>query len=138
MFFTVKFVARLTLCCLTSSAALACGDGKVLFEDNSKPCCLHGCSMRRASRSNGPEGLTYALKPNTYRAKLHKASLYDDYEVCATFTADVAGEEESGTYSAYIWASDIDNTYGVSISPFGTFAVFRLQRGKYLAQNSLE
>ena len=33
-----------------------------------------------------------------------------------------------------MWASDIDNSYGVSISPFGTFAVFRLQRGKYLAQ----
>ena len=74
---------------MAMSGAMACGSGKLLFEE--KFASLDpawGFSENDESRTNGPDGLTYKLKPNDSRFLLSQASLYDDYEVCATFTTE--------------------------------------------------
>jgi hypothetical protein len=112
---------------------MACGSGELLFEE--KFATLDpawGFSETDESRTNGADGLTYKLKPNDSRFLLNQASLYDDYEVCVTFTTETP--EKAGTYVAVdIWGVDAKNVYEVDILPAsGNYSVYRFQNNKLL------
>ena len=118
---------------MAMSGAMACGSGKLLFEE--KFASLDpgwGFSENDESRTNGPNGLTYKLKPNDSRFLLSQASLYDDYEVCATFTTEAP--ENAGTYVAVdVWGVDSKNVYEVDVLPTnGSYSVYRFQNNKML------
>ena len=111
----------------------ACGSGKILFEEKFPTLDpAWGFSESDETRTNGPNGLTYKLKPKDSRFLLSQASLYDDYEVCATFTTETP--ENAGTYVAVdIWGVDSKNVYEVDILPAsGSYSVYRFQNNKML------
>jgi hypothetical protein len=130
----MKIVTWGAMCFLASCPAWACGDGKVLFQDTFQTLNPTWTFTADTARSNGADGLSYVLKPGAGNAKLNNASLYDDYEVCATFEDEETSGDSAG-FSAWVWGVDTDNGYGVSVAPGpGTYQVFRVQRNKYLAQ----
>ena len=113
--------------------ALACGNGKLLFEDKFETLDpAWGFSQDDATRSNGPGGLVYKFKPNQSYSLLNQSSLYQNYEVCAVFATEVPADA-----NAYVgvnfWGSDFDNVYEGDIFPaLGTFAVYRYQNKKFI------
>ena len=122
---------------LASTSALACGSGAVQFTDNFATLAPPwGFVDKDDSRTNGPSGVSYKLTPNNSVFLMNSAGTYDDYEACGTFKVGKLGEDSAG-FSVLFWLADNKNYYGASFAPrYGTFQVFRYQRGKYLQQNN--
>jgi hypothetical protein len=121
-------------CLLASTgSAIACGSGKVLFEDKFDTLDpAWGFPDKDDDRSNGPGGLVYKLAPADHATFLNQAGLYDDYEVCVLF--NIEGPDNGyGYVSADFWGSNNDNFYGADIYPIqGTYDVYRVERSKTL------
>jgi hypothetical protein len=118
---------------ISMDGALACGNGKLLFEDKFEALDpAWAFSEDDSERSNGPGGLTYKYPPNVYINLLNEAGLYDNYEVCAVFVTEVP--TGSNAYiSVNFWASDFDNLYSADVYPAaGTYEIYRAQRSKAL------
>ena len=130
-YFVVAFVSFF----LSSTNGWACGTGKVLFSDNFATLSpTWNLGDGDSSRSNGPDGLTYSLKPKNSIDRLSNAALYDDYEVCGKFKVSKAGDQ-SASYGVKFWGVDLQNYYTFVVSnKYGTFAVQRIQRSRTLAQ----
>lgn len=114
-------------------SAAACGAGKVLFED--KFASLDpswNMSATNDTRSVGPDGLSFKMKPNTAYTYLNQTGFYDDYEVCADVVMQFDAKS-NGYLGIAFWGVDNDNLYILDVSPIvGQFAVYRGQKGKFL------
>ena len=76
-------------------SALACGGGKLLFEDKFETLDPSwGFDKHVPARSNGPGGLVYKMPPDYSFALLNQSSLYDNYEVCAVFVTDAPAKAD--------------------------------------------
>jgi hypothetical protein len=119
---------------LAGTDAIACGNGKLIVED--KFGTLNpawGFAKDDPTRSNGPDGLVYKLKPgDAGYTQLNQSDLYDNYEVCAVFVTNVS--EKSYAYiGVNFWADDYDNSFRVNVYPFdGTYALGRKKNGKFI------
>jgi hypothetical protein len=113
----------------------ACGNGKLLFQDNFETLNpAWGFREGAAVRSNGPEGLTYKLDPDREVTLLNQSSPYDNYEVCAVYATQTAANANPWLGIVF-WAEDEDNAHDATIWPkHGIFAVYRHQNKKTLTQ----
>lgn len=118
---------------VSASPAMACGSGKILFEDKFEKLDPAWGMTLGDGWTTGPEGLKMVLKPNDAEPYLNQTSLYDDYEVCMTVTAEFTGDDFVDPYVMF-WGSDSDNYYEAGVGPhYGKYSVFRKQRGKWLS-----
>jgi hypothetical protein len=127
----VAAAAIFSLGLLSSVSALACGTGKVQFEDKFTA-ADPSWSLPTTDTSYGDSGFSYNMKPNLGVTKLNQSGFYDDYEVCAQVAMQFQPNSAS-TIGIAFWGTDENNLYTFDISPFyGTYGVWRGQRGKFL------
>jgi hypothetical protein len=116
--------------------ALACGKGKLLFQDKFQtvdPRWQLGAAD--PTRSVGADGLSYSLAPSLQMYPINQTSLYDDYELCAEITMSDFNETSNSYAGLTFWANDGLNRYTFGFSARdGTYVVSRLQKGKLLIQ----
>jgi hypothetical protein len=129
-------VALAGLLVLGGQNALACGNGKLLFQDKFQTVDPRWqMAAVDPTRSVGADGLSYTLAPNSAVSAINQTSLYDDYELCAHMTMKYPDEKSNAHAGLRFWADDGDNNYGFSFSSRdGTYAVYRIQKGKVLPQ----
>jgi hypothetical protein len=129
-------VALTGILVLGGQNALACGKGKLLFQDMFQtldPRWQMG--PPDPNRSVGAEGLSYSLAPDLVLASINQAGLYDNYELCAEITMKYSNETSNAYAGIVFWADDRNNRYNFVLSSRdGTYAVTRVQKGKSLIQ----
>ncbi len=135
-FFTATFTSLFLIGSLVAAAgsAAACGNGKLILEDKFETLDpAWGFSKDDPDRSNGPNGLVYTLKPNDGVFLMNQSELLDNYEVCAVFTTKIPADKADAYIAVVFWAADRDNYYALTVYPgWGSYKVFRIQKGKYL------
>jgi hypothetical protein len=111
---------------------MACGTGKVLFQDNFAKLQRSWPFTLGDNASVGADGFKIKLNPNGFFETLNQAGLYDNYEVCMTATLEY--ESGSGSYfGVAFWGVDDKNYYSLDVSPpYGTYSVWRLQNNRSL------
>ncbi len=116
-----------------ASPALACGTGKVLYEDKFETLDPSWSFPETdTTRSVGPGGLTYKWEPNNISTKLSQFGYFENYEVCADIAMQYP-DKGNGFLGIAFWGVDADNYYVMDVTPvYGNFAVYRLQKGKFL------
>jgi 3-keto-disaccharide hydrolase len=114
----------------STSGSFACGNGTVLFQDSMQsPDPSWGNDQ---TRSAGPNGATWKLRPGYSKSPLNQTSLYEDFEVCVTASMDHP-EQSGGSVGVSFWGEDADNLYAADLFPrSGSIDIIRLQRGKLL------
>jgi hypothetical protein len=126
-------LSLLLLIPLSIEPAVACGNGNLILEDKFQtlePAWNFDDNV--PERTNGPDGLTYKMPPQYDIDRINQAGLYENYEVCATFETE-APKDAATVVGVDFWASDLNNAYELDMAPaLGTFAVFRIQKGKLL------
>jgi hypothetical protein len=128
---TCTLALILAMAALAGSAS-ACGQGELLFEDTFETLDPGWNFALSDNAKVGPEGLVLEYQPNSYFLALSQAGYLEDLEICGEFA--IQFKEGSNAYGGLaFWAADRDNFYAVDIFPnFGTFAVYRTQKGKLL------
>jgi hypothetical protein len=114
-----------------SASAIACGSGKILFEDKfDKLDPAWGVTL--GDGWSVGQGLKMILKPGDTETHLNQASLYDNYEVCMTVSGQFTGDDTIDPYIIF-WGADSDNFYEAGVGPhYGKYTVWRKQRTKWL------
>src|SRR5262249_6988154 len=130
----------IALATVGGKTALACGSGKLIFED--KFLTLNpGLPQQDPRRTNGADGLTYKLTPDDKtRYFLYESFFYKDYEVCGLFTPQVSISDvhpdsltDTPAEGIVFWATDENNFYTAVVFPSdGTFAILRSKDGNLL------
>jgi hypothetical protein len=125
-------VGALGLAVAWSASAFACGSGKILFEDkfaNLDP----SWGITLGDGWSVGQGLKMTMKPGDYNTYLNQTSLYDNYEVCLTVSAQLTGDDSVDPYVIF-WGTDSDNFYEAGVSPhYGKYSVWRKQHDKWLS-----
>ena len=131
-------VALAGILLLGGQNALACGNGKLLFQDKFQTVDPRwGFAAIDPTRSVGADGLSYSSPGlQMYSVnQINQASLYDDYEVCAHITMKYSDEKSNAFAFVTFWADDSFNKYAFSSSSMdGTYSVSRTQKSKLLTQ----
>jgi 3-keto-disaccharide hydrolase len=118
--------------CAVSGIALACGTGKVLFEDKFEA-LDPSWNIPATAGAAGKDGLSVESAPNTVFNRLNQSSLYDNYEVCITYALQFGDPQSNSAVAILFWGADTSNYYGFFTSPVsGSYALWRVQRGKWL------
>jgi hypothetical protein len=131
----VRLIAALfgaaVLAVASSGSALACGAGKLLFEDKfDKLDPAWGITLKDGWSVG--QGLKMTLKPNDAETFLNQASLYDNYEVCMTVASQFTGDDTTDPYVIF-WGADSDNFYEAGVGAhYGKYTVWRKQHAKWL------
>jgi hypothetical protein len=114
--------------------ALACGKGKLLFQDKFQTIDPRWHLSADPTRSLDAGVLSYTFPPNLGITVLNYAGVYDDYEVCAQITMK-QNETSNSSAGLIFWGVDALNNYIFRFTARdGSYAVYRTQKGKNLAQ----
>jgi hypothetical protein len=120
---------------LGGQSALACGKGKLLFQDKFQTLDPRWqLTAPDQDRSIDAGVLSYALQPEHLVVAINQAGIYEDYELCAQIA--MKQDETSDAYAGLVfWAANSQNRYIFMITARdGTYAVSRVQKNKVLAQ----
>jgi hypothetical protein len=112
--------------------ALACGPGKVLFEDDFATIDPAWHIVPDASVAAGPTGVKNTVKPNFEGVWINQAGLYQDSQICMKVSVDFQPGDQPW-YGVLFWATDKSNYYEVQAAPLtATYALGREQNNRYL------
>ncbi len=115
--------------------AHGCGSGPLLYEDTMAAADAvwgRGMLENDPPRTFGPNGVTFTIEAKEWVTLINQASLYEDVEICVSTASKIPQEGEAWASLAF-WGTDTKNVYSFTVFPAnGTFAVYRMQRGKLL------
>jgi hypothetical protein len=101
-------VALAGLLVLGGQNALACGNGKLLFQDKFQTVDPRWqMAAVDPTRSVGADGLSYTLAPNSAVSAINQTSLYDDYELCAHMTMKYPDEKSNAHAGLRFWQTTV-------------------------------
>lgn len=112
------------------TAAKACGNGKVIFEDKFGTL---DPSWGNASEDMKVENGALVLKPDTGGSwtAVSQSDFYGDAAICVDATV-TNGDPENSYSSILFWYQDDDNSYDYGFWPNGKVSVERESKGKFL------
>lgn len=127
------FALAMALAVVPAGTALACGGGRILYEDRFET-LEPTWGVEEDAFFIDDSRLTLMPGYDLYYSALNTMGTYEDADICLdveTIKADAEGNSFAGPI---FWAIDYDNYYYVMITAEQSIGVFRRQRGRVLPQ----